>query len=47
MGGERTAGRTDGATLEPQLPERDQYDERKYGRNRLLFWVKETAPDAA
>jgi 16S rRNA (guanine(966)-N(2))-methyltransferase RsmD len=28
-----------------QLPEREQYDERRYGRNVLLFWVKE-APAA-
>jgi 16S rRNA (guanine966-N2)-methyltransferase len=28
------------AALE-QLPQRDQYDERRYGRNLLLFWVKE------
>ncbi|MGL4549959.1 MAG: RsmD family RNA methyltransferase [Gemmataceae bacterium] len=33
-----------------RLPDRAVWDERKYGRNRLLFWVKplppESAPDA-
>jgi hypothetical protein len=28
------------AALE-QLPDRAQWDERHYGRNYLLFWVKE------
>jgi hypothetical protein len=32
------------AALE-RLPVREQYDERRYGRNVLLFWVKE-APAA-
>jgi 16S rRNA (guanine(966)-N(2))-methyltransferase RsmD len=26
------------------LPDRPAWDERKYGRNRLLFWVKELGP---
>ncbi len=25
------------------LPDRDEWDERRYGRNHLLFWVKEPA----
>lgn len=29
-----------------QLPERPAWDERHYGRNHLLFWVKESAEQA-
>lgn len=28
------------------LPGRAEWDERRYGRNHLLFWVKETPPEA-
>jgi 16S rRNA (guanine(966)-N(2))-methyltransferase RsmD len=27
-----------------RLPMREKWDERKYGRNRLLFWVREEVP---
>jgi 16S rRNA (guanine966-N2)-methyltransferase len=29
------------------LPDRAAWDERRYGRNHLLFWVKEAPPEAA
>jgi 16S rRNA (guanine(966)-N(2))-methyltransferase RsmD len=35
------------APLLAELPERPDWDERKYGRNRLLFWVKGLPSDAA
>jgi hypothetical protein len=28
-----------------QLPNAAKWDERRYGRNHLLFWVRETAAD--
>ena len=35
------------ADLLDQLPERDKWDDRRYGRNHLLFWVKEEEPFSA
>jgi 16S rRNA (guanine(966)-N(2))-methyltransferase RsmD len=32
------------APLLDRLPDAEKWDERKYGRNHLLFWVKETEP---
>ena len=34
------------STAMEQLPDREQWDERKYGRNYLLIWVKEGQPAA-
>jgi 16S rRNA (guanine(966)-N(2))-methyltransferase RsmD len=36
------AERTD---LLERLPQRDRWDERHYGRNHLLFWVREEPPE--
>jgi 16S rRNA (guanine(966)-N(2))-methyltransferase RsmD len=36
----------DGYPIE-QLPNLEAWDIRRYGRNRLLFWVKEQTPEAA
>ena len=35
------------ADMLQRLPDRDRWDERKYGRNRLLFWVRETPDEAS
>lgn len=34
------------AEMLARLPRRDEWDERAYGRNVLLFWVKPTPPEA-
>jgi 16S rRNA (guanine966-N2)-methyltransferase len=33
------------ADLLARLPDRDRWDERRYGRNHLLFWVREEASE--
>jgi hypothetical protein len=34
------------ADLLDLLPDRPAWDERRYGRNHLLFWVREEPPQA-
>jgi 16S rRNA (guanine(966)-N(2))-methyltransferase RsmD len=35
------------ADLLERLPQRDKWDERRYGRNHLLFWVRESPAEDA